>query len=524
LTIEGSWLERNLSIYFGNASTKRDFRSQLRGNRAVILWGVYLIVLIGYALLSYRQIGQSYDGMRETMSVAELQRKLHEFYAAILYFLGAVILIVAPGLTATTIVAERQRHSLDLIFSAPVTPKYYLVGKMLSSYRYTWMILILSLPVTSVCVVLGGASWSDVLVTYLLLSMQALILTAMALVVSTFATKPVGAVIASYAMAAVYAGVTAGMAAGSVFRGFGAQQSGEMAFIGQLSPFFLPYTASSYTVIAGHEIPNWIFATITALLFSKILLLGAGSMLNPSGSKETIGLRIHGLAYVFGLALLVGWTLMASASVTDYTRALSAVFTWGLMPLIFAAPTIVCFGRDRERKFWNDGLFSLSGMMRGTPAGGLPYLLSLVSAATAAVILGGYLGGGRLPNGQAGLYFLWALGFWTFIWGLGRWLSASSKMVKSAQGLLAILVVVGLAFPPVFLSWIYPDGPRQPGTIWSFYPMTPVFLDRDRPVSAICWAAVMLVCGTALALAAERRSRRPVRPLSSVTPPPPISA
>jgi len=51
---------------------------------------------------------------------------------------------------------ERQHGPWILVFSAPVAPRYYLVGKTIAVYRYIWMLLILSLPVTAACVVLGG--------------------------------------------------------------------------------------------------------------------------------------------------------------------------------------------------------------------------------------------------------------------------------------------------------------------------------------------------------------------------------
>src|ERR1044072_9677517 len=112
------------------------------------------------------------------MSMTDAQHPLKGFYNKIIYLLSTVMWLVAPALTATAIVSERQRKSLDLVFSAPVSPKYYLVGKMLSSYRYVWMLLVLSLPVTAACVVLGGAVWSEGLAAYGLLSLPGVIYTA----------------------------------------------------------------------------------------------------------------------------------------------------------------------------------------------------------------------------------------------------------------------------------------------------------------------------------------------------------
>jgi len=63
---------------------------------------------------------------------------------------------------ATTIVMERQRRSLDLVFSAPVAPPTTCRQRRLRCTAISDA-ADPSLPVTAACVVLGGASWSDVL-------------------------------------------------------------------------------------------------------------------------------------------------------------------------------------------------------------------------------------------------------------------------------------------------------------------------------------------------------------------------
>src|SRR5689334_12664726 len=114
----GGWMRSNVGVYFDNPTARRDYRAQLRGNRAVILWTLYLILLIGIGMLNYLDSAGA-----DRMSVVEAQSKLQQFYQVVMGILGAMVAVVAPALAATTIVIERERHSLDLIFSAPVKPK-----------------------------------------------------------------------------------------------------------------------------------------------------------------------------------------------------------------------------------------------------------------------------------------------------------------------------------------------------------------------------------------------------------------
>ena len=77
------WLKDNAAVYFGNATNVRDFRAQLRGNRPVILWFCYLSVLILIVGLAY---GENLS--RESSSVAEMQRRLSDFYLIIMSLAG----------------------------------------------------------------------------------------------------------------------------------------------------------------------------------------------------------------------------------------------------------------------------------------------------------------------------------------------------------------------------------------------------------------------------------------------------
>ena len=241
-----AWLAENRDVYIGNATAVRDYRVQLRGNRSVMLFGIYLLILVGVAVFVY-------DGATgQSRTIYEAQQSLRDFYQLTMGLLGLAVIVVAPALTATTVVMERQRQSIDLIFSAPVSPKYYLVGKMISSFRYTWMLLVLALPVAAASVVLGGATWSDVLVAYFLLSMQGLIFTAFALLISSLVSKPVAAIIWSYALTFAYSMFALTMAeiADQSLR-FSRGTSGEASAAITLSPVTLNDAARTYTLIGS---------------------------------------------------------------------------------------------------------------------------------------------------------------------------------------------------------------------------------------------------------------------------------
>lgn len=502
-----AWLQDTKAVYLDNATSVRDYRVQLRGNRSVLLFGLYLVVLIGVAMTVYGQAA----GVG-AIEVVEAQQKLRGFYGTIMALLGGIVCLIAPALSATTVVAEKQRRSLDLVFSAPVSPKYYLVGKMISSYRYTWMLLVLSLPVTAACVVLGGASWADVLVAYVLLSTQALILTAMALLMSTIATKPVPAILSSYCVTLFYLVVTAGFAGPTVGRGLFGHAGNEAPFLATLNPFFVQATQATYTMIATVQAPNWILSMAFALLISKICLLGAGSLLSPSPAKEIRSLRLHALVYVGAFALYLGWS---SAGIVPGTTlgandAGRALF-WLSMLLFLFMPFLSTFGVDAERRFWPNGTFRLRHTLDGTPAGGLPYVLLFLAVCLASIWSGLRFGRAiTMGLGDALPWVVYCVGFWTFFWAAGRYASSLFVGVKSARTLQFATFILLVLLPVPFLSSITnASAGTSLGSPWDLYPLRPLFVDRSNADTlAYIWGTGFLVVALLVTFAAERRTGR----------------
>jgi ABC-type transport system involved in multi-copper enzyme maturation permease subunit len=502
----GAWLQENYRVYVGNATATRDFRVQLRGSRAVWLWALYLGVLIVYGIMTYNS-----SATEMQVSISEAQTRLNMFYKQIMGLLGVMILLVAPALTATAVVAERQRQSLDLVFSAPVSPKYYLVGKMLSSYRYTWMMLVLSLPVTSACVVLGGSTWGDVLGGYVLLSFHALVLTAIALLMSTVSQKPVAAIVWSYFAAIFYSVVGTTVSAMNIVSGmFGmGRQTFEQPFTITFSPFTVSESAPTYTTLFDTRVPNWVFMAIIALLISKIMLLAAGSSLSVFGSAEVKSLRIHGLIYTWALMFAIPMALpatgMTASSRSIDSHALSLVYGWCLVPLVIFLPFITCYGRDQERRFWPDGTFRLRNLFIGTPSGGLPYIWALVLGSALAVAWGFRVRFGLWTDGEFFSIVFYSVALWTFGWSIGRWASSGNSGVRVARTMhFAAIVALG-ALPVPFFTLIDPNFMgKAEATIWDLYMMRPLIGGDDNSLRAVAMGVALFMLAGLVTLIAER--------------------
>ncbi|MCW5942017.1 MAG: hypothetical protein KIS66_07280 [Fimbriimonadaceae bacterium] len=514
------WIRRNVETYVGNAVAVRDYRAQLRGFRAPILWGVYLAVMILLAVLNYTNI----ETGRE-ISVTRAQGQLQGFYYTMMGFLGTTVVLVAPGLTATAVVSERIRRSLDLVFSSPVEPKYFLVGKIVASYRYSWMLLVLSLPITATCVVLGGATWQDVIVGYILLSLIGLILTSVSLLISATAAKVVSAVIQSYAIAVLYFIGTAVFASTGAMAFVPGGGSREAPFTVCLNPAAVAFVPGTYTVIAGTNVPNWIIVLVLALAFTKLCVLSAAATLSPLDSGETRSLRLHGLLYMAILAMfgsmvgqglsgfagMIGATPAAASSVGD---AVSLALGWCALFLSLFVAHLACYGPDQGRRYQDDGWFSWRGVWRGSPSGALPYLAMLWGALVLAFWAWMAVLALPLPDAGFAAYAAWSLGLLLAYWGLARLASRLAVTVGSARLMWSAAVVLLTFLPPVVISTMTYDPPSAVGhSMWKLYPLWPLLAgpQPDTWIAAIELAVFGIVFAVAACWIPRRGSRVPPR-------------
>lgn len=498
------WARQTARCYVGNACSVRDLRSQLRGNRAILLWSLYLVTLLSISLFAYSQIVRT-----ERMGIVDAQRQLIDFYKSVMGALSVLIMLIAPAMTAGSIVLERQRRSLDLVFSAPVSAKYYLTGKLISSYRYVWMLLLLSAPVSGLAVVLGGATAGDVFAAYAILSFTGLLFTAIGLLMSALVAKPIAAVVYTY-LACGFIGL-AGVGAD-----FGAQETARMAMGAEIvrPAWAIPivsvvgaFESATMTDFGFIVAPTWISTGLATLFFVRFLLLGAASSLSGFGSAETKSFRAHALV----LALIVGFVIVGvsdmggAMSVVGYSSAnyvrLGAA-AWASLTLLPFLPVVTCHSPLGPRRHWNDGWFSLRRALTGTPSGGLPFTFLMVAALIAPTLVV-YA---REP--VPWVLIVWLFGLWALFWSTGRAVCRANPQLSTSRGVqfAAILCVLALST----IMWTQSPG-FSFGKADEMHLLFPIL--RAEALPALPYHAVAIwVVAIALGSFALRQEARPEPP------------
>jgi len=111
------------------------------------------------------------------------------------------VVLLAPALPATSIIAERERVTLALLHQTRLGPWSIASGKFVASLGYALLLLVLSLPAAAAVFVIGGISLTDQLLPlYIVLALLACQCVGVSLAVSAVARRSAAALRGAYAV------------------------------------------------------------------------------------------------------------------------------------------------------------------------------------------------------------------------------------------------------------------------------------------------------------------------------------
>ena len=84
------------------------------------------------------------------------------------------VVFLAPASTAGAISLEREKQTLDMLVTTPISSLAIVIGKLLSALTYVFLLIVASVPLTAVVFVFGGVGPDDVLRGYVVLLVTAI--------------------------------------------------------------------------------------------------------------------------------------------------------------------------------------------------------------------------------------------------------------------------------------------------------------------------------------------------------------
>jgi ABC-2 type transport system permease protein len=186
----------------------REVKERFRNRRApifVTLW-VLGVGLIGYLVYLVAQLtARDAFGLGQGVAGGYMGRFIFE--GMLLLLMTAVIMIV-PGLTALSIVGERERQTFHLLQVTQLTPLQIVLGKLWSSMSYFLLLLVSVAPIAALPLLFGGVRIGDVFVGLGMLILTAVMLGSIGIWGSSRARSSRGAVANAYMWSFILAFIT----------------------------------------------------------------------------------------------------------------------------------------------------------------------------------------------------------------------------------------------------------------------------------------------------------------------------
>jgi ABC-type transport system involved in multi-copper enzyme maturation permease subunit len=151
------------------------------------------------------------------------------------YGLLTAVIVLIPAYPATSLVREKNRGTLALLFNTPLGPLSIYAGKLIAALGFSAVLLVMTFPAAAACYALGGVgAEGGILVLYGVLALATVQLASLSLFVSSRAQSTDGALRVSYALVLTVCVVTLGPQA--LLRGTTGVLADAAAWLQALSP------------------------------------------------------------------------------------------------------------------------------------------------------------------------------------------------------------------------------------------------------------------------------------------------
>ena len=135
--------------------------------------------------------------MGATVTLGDMRLSV-DGYAYMVMLQFGMLVLVAPAMTAGSISGERERQTLDLLLVTDTGAGRLVLGKLLESFGFLALLVMCSLPMLSLVLITGGATFAQVLVSVAFLLLTALAALSVGLVCSSLFQRTVTATVVSY--------------------------------------------------------------------------------------------------------------------------------------------------------------------------------------------------------------------------------------------------------------------------------------------------------------------------------------
>ena len=147
----------------------KELRGRMRGRRAFVVLTLYLVLLGVFAWMYELILEQRYSASSGGTAAYASAAIGQELFAGLMMLVTLLVVLLAPAFTAGAISLEREKQTLDLLVTTPISSVSIVIGKLLSALTYVFILIAASVPMTAVVFVFGGVGPDDVIRGYIVL-------------------------------------------------------------------------------------------------------------------------------------------------------------------------------------------------------------------------------------------------------------------------------------------------------------------------------------------------------------------
>ncbi len=516
----GHYLKGTFTQFFANPVIGRELRVRVRFGRSYLLQASYLAFLIMMTMLLYTSLEDTGAGA----SAFVIQQNLVNFNITLMMILATLIVLIVPGLTASAITLERERRTIDLLLATPLSSRDLLTGKLVGSMAFVVLLLALTLPISAVSVVMGGMTITELLTTYFLMAMSAMVMCALSLAVSSFQKRSFAAIIQSYVVIGAFSLFVGLLSASQIAAFFGGGMSQLYAVSAVLTPWYAPLIANSYFDLWGRQVPVWVVSLIVCSLLTRLILTASARRVGlydrdvmPSLRRQALVVAgVGGYLAILPVSSLFGAFGAGNTEQLAQFASLFVVFIGTMMMgvALYLIPAHDGSGPAPRPASW----FGFRWMFNAHPSGAMPFLILLWLTYLGGVALGLQPVWNQFQakhTAQVAVYTFYATSLWFLVWGLGRLVYALLPKPNTASvRLVTAAVLIAIALIPLMLIIATGD---DPDTLfaqgWVFTPAwaaltgwrNPTVLPDDMGIGLFVIALGMALVGDVMGVSRARR-------------------
>ena len=182
----------------------KELRGRMRGRRAFAVLTLYLVLLaiFSWGIYEYQRdavsAGQNAFGGFGVAPVALSAQIGQALFTGLLLVETLLVAVLAPAFTTGAISLEREKQTLDLLITTPLSSLGLVIGKLGSALAYVFLLIFASLPMAAVVFLFGGVGPDDLLRAYVLLVCFAVGFGAIGLFISALVKRTQVATVLTY--------------------------------------------------------------------------------------------------------------------------------------------------------------------------------------------------------------------------------------------------------------------------------------------------------------------------------------